>query len=318
MRCGGIRRHMPDCAVTAGKEIRGGQRLGEDLGDDPRRRRRVVASPGPRCRRGRSTPGRRSAPASRRGPGRARPASARTASRRARSAAGTASPVSSAGSSSPASAPVQRAGRGSAPRPRPRRASPGRRPTVQATAPVASPDQRPGQHLGLVGPLLVRLREGRALHPLGRVGDPHLLPAAHLLQRGVEPVGRVPRVPDLLRGAPALAGPLLEQPDRVAVAAGEVAQLRTPASAVASATTTARSGIFRLMPTAAMVAALAIWSASRATRPSACTVQVRLVSGRRSCSRRSARTTTRSRPTATTTSDDTATTTARRTHLTTP
>ncbi|MBM0258037.1 hypothetical protein JNW89_15580 [Micromonospora sp. 4G55] len=61
-------------------------------------------------------------------------------------------------------------------------------------------------------------------------------------------------------------------------------RLRRPDSwyAVASATTTARSGICRWLPIAAMVAAFAIWSASSSTVPSAWTVQVRLATGSRS------------------------------------
>ena len=54
--------------------------------------------------------------------------------------------------------------------------------------------------------------------------------------------------------------------------------------AVASATTTARSGIRRCIPMAAMVAAFAIWSAPSTTSPSAFTVQVRLARGSRRCS----------------------------------
>ena len=72
----------------------------------------------------------------------------------------------------------------------------------------------------------VRLREPRALHLLGRLGDGQRLVAVHLSQSVVERVGRVRGVLELVGRAPALRRPLLEEPDRVAVAVLEVAQVR--------------------------------------------------------------------------------------------
>ena len=88
---------------------------------------------------------------------------------------------------------------------------------------VAGQRRRQRPAVGRVG--LVGLGEAGALHLLRGLGDPHLLVAVDLRERVVELVDRVVRVLDLRRGAPALRRPLLEQPERVAVAVVEVAQL---------------------------------------------------------------------------------------------
>jgi hypothetical protein len=59
---------------------------------------------------------------------------------------------------------------------------------------------------------------------LSGLRDGHPLPAADLEQCLVEPLAGVDGVADLVGGSPALAGPLLEQPEAVPVAVGEVAQ----------------------------------------------------------------------------------------------
>ncbi len=88
----------------------------------------------------------------------------------------------------------------------------------------------PGQHrrghpgLGLV--LGVRLTGRRPLHLLRGLRDVHRPVALDLLQGVVELVRRVLGVEDLLGRAPALRRPLLEQPERVAVAELHVAHLR--------------------------------------------------------------------------------------------
>ena len=78
----------------------------------------------------------------------------------------------------------------------------------------------------LVLPLLVRRRVRALLHGLRGDGELLALPAGHLDQRVEELAGRVPRVEDLPGAAPALGRPLLEQPDRVAVAVLDVDELR--------------------------------------------------------------------------------------------
>src|SRR5699024_6833506 len=78
--------------------------------------------------------------------------------------------------------------------------------------------------LGLVIP--VGLRVAGALDLLGHVVDVRALVARDRLQHVVERVGGVDRVLDLLRTAPPLGGPLLEQAHRVAVAVVDVLQPR--------------------------------------------------------------------------------------------
>ena len=88
--------------------------------------------------------------------------------------------------------------------------------------------QRGGEGAGVGLVVGVRLGEAGPLHLLGGLGDLHGLVAVDLGQGVVERVGRVVRVEDLLRRAPALRRPLLEQPERVAVAGLEVGRGRTP------------------------------------------------------------------------------------------
>ncbi len=80
--------------------------------------------------------------------------------------------------------------------------------------------KRPRQCL----PLGVGVRVSGALHGLGGLGDRHLLPPLDLQQPLVEARGGVDRVADLLGGAPALAGPLLEQAQRIPVPVRQVTQ----------------------------------------------------------------------------------------------
>src|SRR5690606_22661335 len=68
----------------------------------------------------------------------------------------------------------------------------------------------------------VGVRECRALHGLRGHGDRHVLPARHVLQRGQELAGGGGRIHQLIYGAPAGGGALLEQADRVVVVAGAV------------------------------------------------------------------------------------------------
>ena len=93
---------------------------------------------------------------------------------------------------------------------------------LNALGRVAAQRRRQRAGVGLV--VGVRVGEAGALHLLRGLGDLQLLVAVDLRQRVVERVGRVHRVADLVHGAPALRGPLLEEPRRVAVAAAEVAQ----------------------------------------------------------------------------------------------
>ena len=74
-----------------------------------------------------------------------------------------------------------------------------------------APGQGRGQQRGVRLVLRVRLREAAALHPLRRDGERQFRVVRHLVQVLVELARRVRRVQDLLLGAPALRGPLLEQ-----------------------------------------------------------------------------------------------------------
>ena len=199
----------------------GGLRPGSgavDLGDDRRRRARPSWAHTPWSP---STPGRRNAPARRPGRRRARPASARTASRPPRSGtrqrSGRRAGWTDGSRPSPACSP-RRAGRG------------GRGPRVAGAA------RRAGDRAGLLAHQ--RLGEHRRVVAHSRTPPDRrrcctacaasvtrIVCQPLTRERRVEPAGGVPRVGDLLRGAPALARPLLEQPDRVAVAAVEVGQL---------------------------------------------------------------------------------------------
>ena len=160
------------------------------------------------------------------------------------SVAGTARPAGRPRAVGPAVAPVAAAAPWSARRPRRRRAIAG------------SPRHRAGHRAG--GPAesaRVASTADSSAHfsyasgyaerctALRRVGDPHVLPALDLLQRGVELAGRVPRVADLLRRAPALAGPLLEQAERVAVAVARGSPASTPAARWRARSPRPRSGI---------------------------------------------------------------------------
>ena len=64
------------------------------------------------------------------------------------------------------------------------------------------------------------------LHALRGHGHGQVGVAGHPVQRVVEGVGGVDRIEDLLRRAPALRRSLLEEPERVAVAAVQVVELR--------------------------------------------------------------------------------------------
>ena len=75
---------------------------------------------------------------------------------------------------------------------------------------------------------LVRVGVRAALHRLRDLGDVAGLPVLHPDERVVELRRRVVGVHQLLLAAPALRRPLLEQPDRVAVAVVEVPDARTP------------------------------------------------------------------------------------------
>ncbi len=83
-----------------------------------------------------------------------------------------------------------------------------------------------GQHAcegaGLGLPARVRRWRAASLYALCRVVDRAIGPGRDVDQRAVERGGRVARVDELCRAAPALRRPLLEQPDGVAVAAGKV------------------------------------------------------------------------------------------------
>ncbi len=84
--------------------------------------------------------------------------------------------------------------------------------------------QSGGQGRGHLLVLLVGLGEPGPLDGLGDLGEPAGLPAGDLEQPVQELPGRVDRVLHLLLGAPPLRGPLLEQPEGVAVAVVQVAQ----------------------------------------------------------------------------------------------
>ncbi len=85
--------------------------------------------------------------------------------------------------------------------------------------------QRRGQHPGVGLVVGVRIGVGRALHLLGGDGDLQRPVVTDLLQGVVERVGGEVGVEHLLGGAPALGGPLLEEPERVPVAVLDVEDL---------------------------------------------------------------------------------------------
>lgn len=100
------------------------------------------------------------------------------------------------------------------------------------------------------------------MHGLGGDGDGQVLPVRYCQQMPVELLAAVGGVHDLRDGAPALRRPLLEQADAVAVAVGQVLQLRLsdrrgdrddPALLG-----NVHSGTFIRLPTATTVAALLI------------------------------------------------------------
>ncbi len=162
--------------------------------------------------------------------------------------------------------------------------------------------QRRREHAALALVVAVGLREAALLDLLGDLRDVGALVALHFTSASIELVRRVDRVQDLLLGAPALARSLLEEPERVAVAVAQVADLRL-LEAVVRAMVAARGGRSRLIDSAAMRAALPVCSGSKlSVMPAARIVHC----GVRMLSRGTARRTTRRpRPRVTTVSSAT-------------